>query len=139
MATPSFASGGRVPAGIGPQLAADGGIGDHETNGVGDLLGPDQSPQLGEGKDVLHDELLPQGPYHRRIGEAGMDDGATHAVKDRLLHQRGGGPLQAGLARRVGNLSLVSLRGNRADKYDHAQLPLARLPASQSAATPVLG
>ena len=39
-------SGGRVPTGVGPQFAADRGVGDHEAAGVGDLLWSDQTAEL---------------------------------------------------------------------------------------------
>src|SRR5690242_11753194 len=88
-------SGRGMPAGICPQLAADRGIGDQKADGVGDLLGSDETAQLGVRQDMLVDVLLTQGANHRRIGETGVNDAAAHTVKNRLLRERGGRPFQS--------------------------------------------
>src|SRR4029079_11746853 len=47
----------RMPTGVGPQFAANRGIGNHEANGIGDFLRLDQPAKLCERQDVLLQEL----------------------------------------------------------------------------------
>src|SRR5262249_55716946 len=63
-----------MPAGIGPQLTADGGVGNQKTNRVGNLLGANQPAQLRIWQNVLGDMLLAQSTHHGRIGEARVHD-----------------------------------------------------------------
>ena len=67
-------SGLRVPASVGPELAADRRVADHEVDRVGDLGGIDQPLELRVGKDILFDVLLPQRPHHRGVGETRVND-----------------------------------------------------------------
>jgi len=54
-----------------------------EADRVGDLLGADQPAQLRERQDVLGDVVLAQRAHHRRVGVAGVDEPAAHAVEHR--------------------------------------------------------
>src|SRR5579885_2998183 len=83
-----------MPAGVGPEFAADRGVGDQKADGVGNLLWPYQSSQLSIRQNMLVKVLLAQGTNHRRIGETRVDDAAAHSVINRLLRERGGRPFQ---------------------------------------------
>src|SRR5436305_6865070 len=108
-------SGGRMPPRVGPQLAADGGVGDHEADGVGDLFGLDQPAQLRVGQYRLLDQILTHRPHHRRVGESRVDDAAADAVEHRLFHQREGDAFEPALRGGVRDLALVPLRRDGAD------------------------
>src|SRR5207248_1045477 len=50
----------RVPAGIGPERAADCGVGNHEANRICDFLRLNQAPELRFGDDEIADKFLSQ-------------------------------------------------------------------------------
>src|SRR5271166_4756168 len=95
----------RAPAGVGPELAADGRVADHEVNRVRNFGGIDQPLELRVGEDVLLDVLLPQRPDHRSVGEARMNDGAADSVVNGLLTQGSRSAFEGGLGGGVGDLA----------------------------------
>src|SRR5688572_21869884 len=135
--TPSL--GACVPARVGPELAAHRGVVHEEADRAGDLLRPDQPAQLRVRENVLFNELRAQRPHHRRVGEAGVDDGTLHAVIHPLLHQRRRRALDAALGGGVGDLALVALRGDGTDEDGGPlELLVPGLPAPDPATMPIL-
>ena len=101
--------------------------------------GCDQPAELRERQDVLGDVVDAHRPNHRRVGEAGVDDAAAHAVVHRLLHDRRRGALEAGLGARIGDLAAVALRRDRADEHHRALHALVGRPALQALGGAILG
>ena len=76
-----------MPASIGPELAADGGVADHEANRIGDFFGADQPSQLSVGKNLLFNIPLGHPLQQRRIHKSRMDNPGAHTVEHCFLHQ----------------------------------------------------
>ena len=74
-----------MPSRVGPEFPAHRRIRDHETDGIGDLLGLDEPAELGVFQYELVNKLFAQGAYHGGIGKPRMDHTATHAVKGRFF------------------------------------------------------
>src|ERR1035438_4086896 len=124
-----YLSGVRVPAGIGPKLTRDGGVGDHETNSVGDFFRLNQAAQLRFRQDVLVNVLLAQSAHHGCVGKAGMDDATTDTVEIRFLGEGGGGAFESSLRSGIGELALDSGGRDGANEDDHTLDVFAGEPA----------
>src|SRR5208337_4738335 len=120
-------SGGWVPASVGPELAADRRVADHEVNRVRNFGGIDQPLELRVGEDVLLDVLLPQRPDHRSVGEARVNDGAADSVVNGLLTQGSRSAFEGGLGGGVGDLAGDARRRDRADEDDRPLDPFRGL------------
>ncbi len=128
-----------MPSGVAPELAADRGVGNEEADGVGQLFRPDQTTKLNVRQNVLLDVAFRHALKDGSIDKARVDDGGTHAMEHRLLHQGLGGAFQGRLGGRVGDLPLVTLGGNGADEDDGALNRLVRVPLLLAVYLAVMG
>ena len=122
-----------MPARVCPQFTADGRVGDHEADRIGNLVGTNQTAKLRVRQDVLVQEVFSQRSRHWRVGESRMNDPAADAVEDRLFRQRRSRTLQSRFGDGIRDLAFVALRRNRSQEDHHSLNRFFGFPTLESA------